>query len=92
MLPVESKEGLREKCIATLCKLSDHGLLSSKQKRLLLTDIITSSARGESSMVEVAYELLCTGEEDISSGEDELDTGMEDFTEQCRVFASMGDE
>ena len=87
-----SKEELRQKCIATLRKLSENGLLSSKQKRVLLTDIITSSARGVTSMVEVAYELLCTGEESDFSGEAELDTGMEDFTEQCRVFASMGDE
>jgi len=85
-----SREELRQKCIATLRKLSDTGLLSSKQKRVLLTDIITSSARGETSMVEVAYELLCTGEEE--KDEAEMDTGMEDFTEQCRVFAAMADE
>mmetsp|Transcript_3751 Transcript_3751/g.7880 ORF Transcript_3751/g.7880 Transcript_3751/m.7880 type:complete len:791 (+) Transcript_3751:119-2491(+) len=83
-----NKDELRQKCIATLRKLSDKGLLSSKQKRILLTDIIMSSGRGETSMVEVAYELLCTREGD----EAELDTGMEDFTEQCRVFAAMGEE
>jgi len=88
----QTKEELRQKCIATLRKLSENGLISSKQKRVLLTDIITSSARGVTSMVEVAYELLCTGEESDFSGEAKLDTGMEDFTEQCRVFASMGDE
>ncbi|KAL7541094.1 hypothetical protein ACHAXR_012628, partial [Thalassiosira sp. AJA248-18] len=41
-----SQDDIRQKCISTLRKLSDQGLLSSKQKRMLLTDIITSSARG----------------------------------------------
>ncbi|KAL3815917.1 hypothetical protein ACHAXA_005765 [Cyclostephanos tholiformis] len=82
----DEKESLRQKCIVTLRKLSEKGLLSSKQKRVLLTDIITSSARGETSMVETAYELLCTGTAV------EQDIGMEDFTEQCRVFASAGEE
>ena len=91
-LPQPDKEGLRQKCIATLRKLSEQGLLSSKQKRILLTDIITSSARGDTSMVEVAYELLCSGEESDCTGETEQATGMEDFTEQCRVFAAMGDD
>lgn len=82
----QNEGDVRQKCIATLRKLADSGLLSSKQKRVLLTDIITSSAKGEQSMVEVAYELLCTGEES------ELDTGMEDFTEQCQVFATPSEE
>mmetsp|Transcript_29220 Transcript_29220/g.62135 ORF Transcript_29220/g.62135 Transcript_29220/m.62135 type:complete len:150 (-) Transcript_29220:95-544(-) len=90
--PSDDKGDLRQKCIATLRKLADNGLLSSKQKRVLLTDIITASARKETSMVEVAYDLLCTGKEDDFTGDSELDTGMEDFTEQCRVFATMGDE
>ena len=83
---VDDREGRRQKCIATLRTLSEGGLLSSKQKRVLLTDIITSSARGETSMVETAYELLCTG-----TAADH-DIGMEDFTEQCRVFAAAGEE
>mmetsp|Transcript_2877 Transcript_2877/g.5293 ORF Transcript_2877/g.5293 Transcript_2877/m.5293 type:complete len:1235 (-) Transcript_2877:103-3807(-) len=83
----DKEKKLRQKCIATLRKLYDSGQLSSKQKRVLLTSIVTSSARGEVSMVEVAYELLCNDGDDV-----ELDTtGMEDFTEQCRVFASMGE-
>ncbi len=89
--PVIDREGLRQKCIATLRNLSDKGLISSKQKCVLLTDIITSSAKGETSMVEVAFELLCAGKGVDGDDESELDTGMEDFTEQCRVFASMGD-
>ena len=80
-------EDVRTKCIATLRKLSEQGLLSPAQKRLLLTDIITASARGGVSMVEVAYELLLR-----SVGEEPDDTAMEDFTEQCHVFASMVDE
>ncbi len=88
--PENNMQGLRQKCIATLRDLADKGLISSKQKRILLTDIITSSARGETSMVEVAYELLCTG--NGGGEESELDTGMEDFTEQCRVFSSINDE
>ena len=88
---VRDREDLRQKCIGTLRNLSDKGLLSSRQKCVLLTDIIMSSAKGETSMVEVAFELLCSGIGVDGDDESELDTGMEDFTEQCRVFASMGD-
>lgn len=53
-----------------------------KQKRVLLTDIITCSARGEFSLVEVAYELLC--------GEgDDKDAAEEEFSDQCRVLAQQ---
>lgn len=77
----EVKETLRQKCIATLRKLTDDGLISSKQKTILLTDIITASAKGQTSMIEVAYELLCT------DGSEDNHPGMEDFTQQCIVFA-----
>ena len=90
-----SKESLRQKCIATIRKLSEQGLLSPKQKRVLLTDIITSSANGQTSVIEIAYEILCTGNDEFEYGDDEVeDVGVEDFTEQCRVFAeaSLGDE
>ncbi len=77
------EETLRRKCIATLRKLSDQGHLSSGQKRVLLTNIITSSAKGETSMVEVAFDLLCTGEDT----DPDDDSRMMDFTQQCWVFA-----
>ena len=77
----ESKDSIRQNCIATLRKLSSQGIISSKHKRMLLTDIITNSAKGEYSLVEVAYDLLC--------GEgDDKDAAEEDFAEQCQVFAS----
>ena len=41
-------------------------------------------------MVEVAYELLCVGEEERD--DEDADTGMEDFTEQCQVFAAMWED
>eukprot|EP00978_Attheya_sp_CCMP212_P028026 scaffold95598_cov46-Attheya_sp.AAC.1 len=75
------KDALRQNCISALRKLSVQGSISPKQKRLLLTDIITCSAKGEFSMVEVAYELLC------GEGEDK-DAAEEEFADQCRVFAS----
>ena len=80
----EKRQSSTQKCIDAIRVLSDQGQLSSKQKRVLLTDIIACSAKGETSMVEVAYELLLS---------DDSEPGMEDFTEQCRVFAaaSMGD-
>ncbi|KAK1736662.1 nuclear transport factor 2 family protein [Skeletonema marinoi] len=81
----DDKENLRQRCIATLRKLSESGMISGKQKRVLLTDIITSSARGETSLIETAYELLCA-DEDVAEEDTE---GMEDFTEQCRVFAEV---
>ena len=91
------KDILRQNCIAALRRLAKTGEISGKQKRMLLTDIITCSAKGEFSMVEVAYELLC-GEisaqkstNDDSSGESDDDDlraeAEEDFAEQCRVFA-----
>jgi hypothetical protein len=82
---------LRQKCIATLRKLAARGRISAKQKRVLLTDIINCSAKGESSMVEVAYELLCEGEdvdEDDTDQPEDHDTTEEEFADQCRVFAS----
>jgi len=76
----EPKDALRQSCIGALRKLCDQGAISPKQKRTLLTDIITCSAKGDFSMVEVAYELLC------GEGEDK-DVAEEEFADQCRVFA-----
>jgi hypothetical protein len=73
------KDALRQDCISALRKLSKQGQISPKQKQVLLTDIITCSAKGEFSMVEVAYELLCW------EGEDE--DAAEEFADQCRIFA-----
>lgn len=81
----DDKETLRQRCITTLRKLSENGMISGKQKRVLLTDIITSSARGETSLIETAYELLCADEEVVGDDTE----GMEDFSEQCRVFAEV---
>ena len=77
------KDALRQSCITALRNLASKGEISKKQKRALLTDIITCSAKGEFSMVEVAYELLC-GEGDARS----KDEAEEDFADQCRVFAA----
>lgn len=77
----ETKDNVRQNCIATLRKLSSRGIISPKHKRMLLTDIITNSAKGEYSLVEVAYDLLC--------GEgDDKDAAEEDFAEQCQVFVA----
>lgn len=74
------KDALRQSCISALRKLCDQGSISPKQKRLLLTDIISCSAKGEFSMVEVAFELLCGEGDDKEAAEEE-------FADQCRVFA-----
>jgi hypothetical protein len=79
LIQPKETQSATQKCIGAIRELSDQGQLSSNQKRVLLTDIIACSARGEVSMVEVAYELLLS---------DDSEPGMEDFTEQCRVFAS----
>ena len=76
-----AKESLRQNCINALRRLADQGSISPKQKRVLFTDIITSSAKGEFSMVEVAYELLYEGGDDVS------EFAEEEFADQCRVFA-----
>lgn len=87
------KDALRQSCIAALRKLCDQGSISPKQKRVLLTDIITCSAKGEFSMVEVAYELLHGEGEDIAAVEGaDRDAIEEEFADQCRVFAQSLDE
>lgn len=70
---------LRQECIDSLRKLANEGRISPKQKRVLLTDIISCSAQGKSSMVEVAFELLCEGKDP-----EEFE---EEFVDQCQVFA-----
>jgi len=80
-----SKDTLRPSCIAALRSLSTRGIISKKQKRILLTDIILSSAKGEYSLVEVAYDLLCA--EGVSDIEED-DCAVEEFSEQCRAFAA----
>jgi len=80
-----SKDTLRPSCIAALRSLSTKGIISKKQKRILLTDIILSSAKGEYSLVEVAYDLLCA--EGVSNIEED-DCAVEEFAEQCRAFAA----
>ncbi len=76
-----NKDGIRQSCIGLLRKLSAKGIISPKHKRMLLTDIITNSAKGEYSLVEVAYDLLC------GEGDDQ-DAAEEDFAEQCQVFVA----
>ena len=68
---------IRQGCIQTLRKLCTQGSLSHNQKRLLLTDIISCSTKGQNSMVEVAFDLLLKNDED----------GEEEFADQCRVLA-----
>ena len=80
-----SKESLRQACIATLRKLATRGSISAKQKRVLLTDIINCSAKGETSKVEHAYELLCWDDE---FGDDDDSDVEEEFADQCRIFAT----
>ena len=79
----QNKDVLRQSCISMLRKLTNDGILSPRQKRVLLTDIIYCSANGEFSMVEVAYELLCT-----EGDGDDSNIAEEEFAEQCRVFAT----
>jgi hypothetical protein len=76
-----AKDSLRQNCISALRRLAEQASISPKQKRVLFTDIITSSAKGEFSMVEVAYELLYEGCDDVS------EFAEEEFADQCRVFA-----
>jgi SnoaL-like domain len=75
----------RQSCIRLLRQLCGKGTISPKQKRVLLTDIISCSAKEEASLVEAAYELLYDG--------DDLEAAEEDFADQCRVLAgSLSDQ
>jgi hypothetical protein len=67
LLKKEEDERRRQGCIMALRTLSSQGRISPKQKRTLLTDIISCSARGERSMVEVAYDLLYCGSDVLKS-------------------------
>uniref|UniRef100_A0A7S4MBM1 SnoaL-like domain-containing protein n=1 Tax=Odontella aurita TaxID=265563 RepID=A0A7S4MBM1_9STRA len=87
------KDALRQNCISALRRLTAQGAISAKQKRVLLTDIILCSARGEFSMVEVAYELLCGECADGDTAEngcvaEERAMAEEEFADQCRAFAA----
>lgn len=73
-------KSLRPRCIDALRQLSKDGRISPKQKRVLLTDIISCSARGEKSLVEHAYKLLCVDPTDEEAAEEE-------FVDQCQVYA-----
>jgi hypothetical protein len=73
-------KSVRSKCIDALRRLSIEGRISPKQKRVLLTDIISCTSRGEESLVEVGYKLLC------GEGMDE-EADEEEFVDQCQVFA-----
>jgi len=74
---------IRQGCIEALRKLNDRGEISNKQKRILLTDIISCSTRGEYSMVEFAYELLF-----FTADDNNKDLAEEEFADQCRIFSS----
>jgi hypothetical protein len=73
-------KSVRLKCIDALRRLSNEGRISPKQKRVLLTDIISCTSRGEESLVEVGYKLLCGEGMDGEADEEE-------FVDQCQVFA-----
>ena len=77
---INDNKSIRSKCIDELRRLSKHGRISTNQKRVLLTDIISCSARGEKSLVEHAYKLLCVDGTDKEATEEE-------FVDQCQVFA-----
>lgn len=98
---VSIENALRQKCITSLRHLCNQGLLSSRQKRVLLTDIISCAAKGEKSMIEVAHELLVVMQEhDDDDGaataattatkmtlNQNNATAQEEFADQCRLLA-----
>jgi len=78
---------VRQRCIKCLRNLAKRGTLSQKHKTLLVTDIITGTARSEVCLTVVAYEMLL----DEASPE-EFDAAEEEFADQCRVFAIQLEE
>jgi len=81
-----STDKLRQNCVSLLRKLCTQGSISQNQKRLLLTDIISNSAKGEYSNVEMAYDLLMMNDVGIIPPDNSAE---EEFADQCRVFASL---
>jgi ketosteroid isomerase-like protein len=90
-----TESAIRQQCIASLRHLCHQGLISSRQKRVLLTDIVSCTAKGEKSMIEVAYELLLSSDDDNDqngtdgdiAGVDQRAMAQEEFADQCRLFA-----
>ena len=75
-----SGEELRNKSVALVRRLAGEGSISGAEKTALLGDIIRSKARGDTSLVETACEVLLDGEE-----EDEA--ALQDFRDQCTMLA-----
>jgi hypothetical protein len=73
-------QATQQACIQALRKLANQGRISQKQKRVLMTDMISCSSRAECSMIVTAYKLLCSSP---SFDED----SEEDFADQCLVLA-----
>lgn len=94
----ELTEGVTERCVAALRKLSKEGLISREEKRRLLSDVIKHHQQGEeASEVEIAYELLVMrflpagGAIAVEAGGvgvvDEEDL-LEDFADQVYVWVA----
>mmetsp|Transcript_5579 Transcript_5579/g.13470 ORF Transcript_5579/g.13470 Transcript_5579/m.13470 type:complete len:749 (+) Transcript_5579:210-2456(+) len=81
--PLKTDQETQQECIQALRKLANQGRISQKQKRVLITDIISCSSRAENSMVVTAYNLLCTSD----GSETPDDDSEEDFADQCLVLA-----
>lgn len=90
MLREDQEEQARRRTgtLKLLRELVHQGRLSSKHKRLLLTDIIQCKANDEQSMVEVAYDLLYRSsvDDEEDEGEDDEDA-LEEFADQCLALA-----
>jgi hypothetical protein len=88
-----TESAIRQQCVASLRHLCHQGLISSRQKHILLTDIVSCTAKGEKSKIEVAYELLLSGDDEndqngAADGDmDKRALAQEEFADQCRLFA-----
>jgi hypothetical protein len=88
-----TESAIRQQCVASLRHLCHQGLISSRQKHILLTDIVSCTAKGEKSKIEVAYELLLSGDnknDQNGAADGDMDQramAQEEFADQCRLFA-----
>uniref|UniRef100_A0A7S1UWA2 BED-type domain-containing protein n=1 Tax=Grammatophora oceanica TaxID=210454 RepID=A0A7S1UWA2_9STRA len=86
----------RNQVIKALRKVCEKELITTEQKRILLTDIIKNKQSDTTSILETAYDLLLetsgttkhVGEDDGKKKDHALEMLEQEFADQCRHFAA----
>lgn len=89
---MDEEDTLLPRTMEFVRKLGDTGRISPKHKSILLNDMIMQAHKGETrSVVEVAYSLIMLPNPDFEDAtednEMQAESRVEDFAQQCRIFA-----